>query len=162
MAKKKDLSPTQKVEIAVGITAAAVAAAGTYFLYGSKQAEKNHTKVKSWMLKAKAEALDALESAKEMSKDEYEELIEGIAGTYASVKDATKGDLSSFKNEMKEYWEHIEEKGKKIVKKAPAKKAAKKTAKKSATKKAAKKSVKKAAKKTAKKAVKKSTKKSSA
>ncbi len=161
MAKKKDLSPTQKVEIAVGITAAAVAAAGAYFLYGSKQAENNRTKVKSWMLSAKAEALKTLESAKAMSKEEYEELIEGIAGTYASLKDASKGDISSFKNEMKEYWEHIEKKGKKLATKKPAKKAAAKVTK--TAKKAAKKTVKKATaakkttKKTAKKAVKKTT-----
>lgn len=169
MAKKKDLSPTQKVEIAVGITAAAVAAAGTYFLYGSKHASNNRKKVKSWMLNAKAEALSALESAQEMSQEEYEQLIEGIASTYASVQGATKGDLSAFKEEMKDYWGHIEKNGKQLVKKAAkkvagekvSKKPAKKTAKKAPAKKTTKKTTKKAAKKApAKKTTKKTAKKS--
>lgn len=155
--KKKEISPTQKVEIAVGITAAAVAAAGAYFLYGSKHAEQNRKKVKSWMLKAKAEVLDTLEKAQHMSKEEYEQLIEGVAVTYSSMKDASKGDINAFKNEMKDYWQHIEKKGKKMAMEA-VKKAAKKTTKKAAkkaTKKAAKKTTKKAAKKTAKKTTKK-------
>ena len=38
-----------------------MAAAGTYFLYGSKDAKKNRKAVKSWALKAKAEVLEALE-----------------------------------------------------------------------------------------------------
>lgn len=129
MAKtKKSLSSSQKVELAVGITAAAVAAAGTYFLYGSKYAEKNRKKVKSWMLKAKAEALDKLEEAQHMSREEYEQMIEAIAATYASVKDASKGDLNAFKKEMKEHWAMIEKKGKKMAIKAVAEVAAKKAA----------------------------------
>jgi len=163
MATKKSkniLSPTQKVEIAVGLTAAAVAAAGTYFLYGSKDAAKNRKKVKSWMLNAKGEVLSTLEKAQHMSKAEYEQLIEGVAATYSSMKDASKGDMAAFKKEMKEYWGEIEKKGKKMAASAVAsavKKTAKKTAKK-ATKKASKtttKVAKKAAKKTTKKVAKK-------
>lgn len=166
MAKKKEVTAAQKVEIAVGITAAAVAAAGAYFLYGSKNAEKNRKKVKGWMLKAKGEVLDALDEAQHMTQEEYEQLIEGVTTTYASVKGATKGDLSAFKKEMKEYWEQIEKQGKKVAAKAMKKAAttAKKTAKKTAVKKTAKKAAKKAptkkaAKKTAKKSAKKTTKK---
>lgn len=150
---KQTLSATQKVEIAVGLTAAAVAAAGTYFLYGSKDAAKNRKKVKSWMLNAKAEVLSTLEKAQHMSKAEYEQLIESVAATYSSMKDASKGDVSAFKKEMKEYWGEIEKKGKKMAAGAVA------TAVKKATKKTAKKAVKKTAKKTAKKTTKKVTKK---
>jgi hypothetical protein len=46
--KKADSwSTQQKVGLAVGLTATAVAAAGAYFLYGSEDAKKNRTKVKS-------------------------------------------------------------------------------------------------------------------
>lgn len=164
MAKKKNLSSAQKVEIAVGITAAAVAAAGTYFLYGSKNAAKNRQKVKSWMLKAKAEVLDTLEEAQHMTKDEYDQLIEQVSAAYQSAKhNASKADIVAFKKEMKEHWEHIEKAGKKMAKKTATtvKKRATKKAPKKAAKKTAKKSTKKAAKKTAKKATKKATKKKS-
>lgn len=150
MAKKKSNSSKSSqhdyaaIGAGVGITAAAAAAAGAYFLYGSKSAKANRKKVKSWMLKAKAEALEALETAENMSWEEYEDLIENIAGTYASLKDASRKDISEFKKEMKDCWTKIE-KNASAPKRAtrqrsggPAKKAAKKTAKKTA-KKAAKK-----------------------
>jgi hypothetical protein len=109
MAAKKSsgLSNKEKLSIGVGLTAAAVAAAGTFFLYGSKSAAKNRKAVKSWMLKAKAEVLEGLEKAQEMSQAEYEELIEKVSGAYAQVQAATKTDISGFKKEMKEHWQKI-------------------------------------------------------
>lgn len=151
MAKKakKEISTEQKIGMGVGLTAAAVAAAGAYFLYGSDKATKNRKVVKSWALKAKAEVLEKLEDAKEMSADEYEELIAAVAGTYASAKGATKKDLKEFAGEMQDHWKTIEKLGKtkskvnarksregalgqkqvkkavkKVTKKAPVKKAA--------------------------------------
>ncbi len=152
--KKEELTPVEKLEIGVGLTAAAVTAAGASFLYGSKNAAKNRKTVKSWALKAKAEVLETLEDAKEMTEDEYHDVINAVAGTYEGLKNATKGDIKEFKAEMKEHWSAIE----KVAK--PKKKAAKKAVKKAA-KKAPKKAAKKAVKKTAKKAVKKAPKKKS-
>jgi len=149
----KELTSVEKLEIGVGLTAAAVAAAGAYFLYGSKNAAKNRTTVKSWALKAKAEVLERLEDAKEMTESEFEELVGAVAGTYSGVKSATKGDIKEFKNEMMDHWGAIEKFAK------PKKKAVKKAAKKAVTK--AKKAVKKTtnkAKKVTKKTAKKTTK----
>ena len=152
--KKKELSSAQKVEIGVGLTAAAVAAAGAYFLYGSKNAEKNRKTVKSWALKAKADVLEKLEDAKEMTREEYQEVVLAAAAAYSGAKTATKKDLKEFTGEMMDHWEALE----KSVNKA--KKATVKAAK--STKKSAAKNVKKTAKKavkTAKKTAKKVTKK---
>lgn len=123
-AKKPVLSDNQKISIGVGLTAAAVAAAGTFFLYGSKGASKNRKAVKSWVLKAKAEVLEKLETAKEMTADEYMQLIDTVGGAYAGIKEASKVDISTFKKEMKEHWNKIEKTAapkKKAVKKAVAK-----------------------------------------
>ena len=150
MSKKKSkqdhfLSTEQKLGIGVGITAAAAAAVGTYFLYGSEDAEKNRKKVRSWMLKAKADVLERLERAQEMTKEEYEEVVNTIGAAYADLQDASKKDIKEFKDEMKAHWQTIE----KYAKKAPNK--AKKSAKKAT------KTAKKAAKTTAKKATKNTT-----
>lgn len=140
MAKKETkndgISAAQKVTLGVGLTAAAVAAASTYFLYGSKNAPKNRKAVKSWILKAKGEVLEALEKAEDMTKAEYEALIEMIAGAYGAVQGASKNEIAEFKKEMKSHWDKIQKSG--VVKKAvnavtPAKKAA--PAKKTAAKK---------------------------
>jgi hypothetical protein len=163
MAKKKntkiELSSVEKFEIGVGLTAAAVAAAGTFFLYGSKNAAKNRKKVKSWALKAKAEVLEKLEDAQEMTEAEYKELVQAVAGAYSGVKSATKGDIKEFQKEMMEHWQAIEKFAKPKVKKA--KKAAKKTAKRARKTVSKTKPKKKPTKKTAKKTAKKATKKTS-
>ena len=170
MAKKKEpeLTQNQKIAAGVGLTAAAVAAAGAYFLYGSKDADKNRKSVKSWALKAKAEVLEKMEDAKKMSKDEYEDLVNSVASAYTGAKGATKSDIKSFSSEMKEYWSAIESKAKPAAKAAAlalatemARKGTKKVMKKAskpATKKAAK-TAKKAVKKPASKTTKKTAKK---
>ncbi|MBP6881141.1 MAG: hypothetical protein KBC35_00760 [Candidatus Pacebacteria bacterium] len=131
--KKSGMTSAEKIGVGVGLTAAAVAAAGAYFLYGSKSAAKNRKAVKSWALKAKAEVLEKLENAKEMTQEEFQELVAGVAGTYSAVKSASKAEVKEFKDEMMDSWKAIEKtvKPKKaaakkaVAKKAPAKKAAK-------------------------------------
>ncbi len=129
--KKTEMTSAQKISVGVGLTAAAVAAASTYFLYGSKGAAKNRKAVKSWALKAKAEVLEKLEEAKEMTQDDYENLINTVATVYSELKTASRADIKSFKDEMKDQWKAIEKVAapKKVAKKA-AKAPVKKTAKK--------------------------------
>lgn len=129
-AKKEGISSGEKVGIGVALTAAAVAAAGTYFLYGSSNAAKNRKTVKGWMLKAKGEALEAMEKAGNMTAEEYQTLIDGIAAGYSQVKGASKADIVDFKKEMMQHWQKIA-KGVGGAKKT-AKKATKKVAKKTA------------------------------
>ncbi len=146
--KQKGLSNTEKMSIGVGLTAAAVAAAGAFFLAGSKNAAKNRKVVKSWVLKAKAEVLEGLEKAQQMSQAEYEALVEHVGAAYAQVQTVSKADISGFKKEMKEQWQKIAKTAapkKKSVKKVVATKAAAAVTK-VATKAVAKKVAKKAAK----------------
>lgn len=114
--------------IGVALTTAAVAAAGTYFLYGSPNAAKNRKKVKGWMLKAKGEVLEALEQAGKMTQEEYQNVVDGIATGYSHLQNASRADIAEFKKEMMDHWHKIAKSTK------PAKKAAKKTAKKTAKK----------------------------
>jgi len=170
MAKKKTgkkivVSDAQKLGIGVGLTTAAVAAAGAYFLYGSKDAPDNRKKVKSGILRAKAEVLETLENAKEITEDEFHDLVNGVVETYSKAQSLSKKDLSEFKSEMVDNWEDLVASGtakvmtieqiakkvakrKTVVKKAPAKKTvAKKAVKKAPAKKVVKKTVTKVAKK---------------
>lgn len=132
MAKKTEgtksaASPAEKnnkvVATGIGLGAAAVAAAGAFFLYGSKNAAKNRKQVKSWALKAKAEVLEKLEDASEMTHKEYDDLIKSVAQAYAGAKNASKKDLVEFSKEMKDHWNAIEKAA------APLKKTTKATAK---------------------------------
>lgn len=128
MAIKKGLDAGEKVGIAVGLTAAAVAAAGAYFLAGSKNAAKNRKVVKSWALKAKAEVLEGLENAKKMSEEEYRELLGTVSQAYMSAQKVSSKDMTDFKGEMLDHWKKIEKSF------APKKKAVKKEVKKTVKK----------------------------
>jgi len=154
--KRHSVSDAEKVGIGVGLTAAAVAAAGAYFLYGSKNAAQNRKKVKSWMLKARAEVLEALEKAEHMTEKEYNALVDSVGGVYGKLQSATRGDIADFKREMKEQWKNIEKSG--VIQEIGygAMKGAARGAGKG-VKKAAKKSTKKSAKKSSKKSTKKTS-----
>jgi len=132
MAQKKatkGISTAQKVGIGFGLTAAAVTAAGAYFLYGSKEAKKNRTKVKGWVLKAKGDVLEALEKAEAITEDEYNKLVETASKAYGTVKKATAGEVRDFKKEMYDHWSQLQKSS--VVKKmSTPKKTAKKVAKK--------------------------------
>ncbi len=128
-----------KVSIGFGLTAAAATVAGAYFLYGSKKASQNRKKVKSWTLKAKAEVLEGLEKAEQLTEDDYKKLVETATGLYGTVKDVTKGEVVDFKKEMLTHWTDLQKNtavrklvgaaakkmvAKTVAPKAPAKKAA--------------------------------------
>ena len=101
---KGGMNTAQKVGIGFGLTAAAVTAAGAYFLYGSKQSVQNRKKIKGWMLKAKGEVLEALEKAESITEEEYKALVETASGAYSTMKNATAGEVKDFKKEMDEHW----------------------------------------------------------
>lgn len=104
----KNLSTSQKVGLGVGLTATALAAVGGYFLYGSKDAAKNRKKAKSWMLKAKAEVLEGLESAKHMTEEEYEALVQNVVKGYKTAKKGSARELVDFAKDMHGQWKEIE------------------------------------------------------
>lgn len=104
----KGMNTTQKVGIGFGLTTAAVAAAGAYFLYGSKQSTQNRKKVKGWMLKAKGEVLEALEKAETITEGEYKALVDTASGVYSTMKHATAGEVKDFKKEMNEHWTKLQ------------------------------------------------------
>ena len=124
---KKSLSGEQKVGIGIGLTAAAVAAAGTYFLYGSKNASKNRKAVKGWALRAKGEVLEALEKAEHLTEKEFDALIASVGKSYGKLSHVSKNDVDSFKKEMLSHWKQLSKTVGSATKKA--KKSARKTVK---------------------------------
>ena len=148
--KKSGMSDAQKLGIGVGLTTAAVAAAGAYFLYGADDAKKTRKKVKSGILRAKAEVLETLENAHEITEDEFRDVIDGVVQTYSKVQSLSKKDLKEFKADMLENWEDLVKGG--VAKVMTVEQIAKKAAKRKGTKKSTKKTVKKATKKSTKKA----------
>jgi len=126
--KKQTKSTAKKVGLVAAGLGAIAAVVGSYFMYGSKNAAKNRKAVKSWVFKAKAEVLEALENTQEITKQEYDKLIDQVSSAYENVKEVTKTEMADFKREMKAHWEDIAKTAEKTTK--VAKKTAKKTVKK--------------------------------
>lgn len=123
MAKKKTGSSTGKVMlIGAGLVAAATAA---YFL----SSPKRRAAAKSWAIKMKADVIEKLERAKDLSEDQYHTLIDQVSAKYAKVKDAAPEEISEVVADLKKKWSHLRGGAKKSAKKA-VKKVTKKSSKK--------------------------------
>jgi len=125
---EKKMGAGKKAAIGVGIAAIVAAAAGTFFLYGTKKGAKTRKQIKGWMLKAKGEILEKIEDAKDLSQETYNKIVDEIQAKYKAVKSIDAKDLADFSKEMKSHWKGIQGEIKKKIK--PAKKVSRKNAKK--------------------------------
>ena len=100
-----------KTVVTVGMGAALVAAAATaasgYFLYGTKTGVKKRKQMKGWMLKAKGEVLENIESLKDINEQAYEKIVNTVMAKYSKVKEINPAELASMKKELKSHWKHI-------------------------------------------------------
>lgn len=110
----------------VGITALAAAGVAAGILLFGKNGPKNRKAIKAWTLKAKADILEKMEKAKDMSQDTYHSIVDGATAKYAKLKDVTPEELAALTKELKGHWNTI----KRQVGGTQAKKAVKKATKK--------------------------------
>ena len=103
----------KKISIVKGVAvgaALAAAAAGTYFLYGSKNAAKNRKKVKAWTLMAKGEILEQIENLSEVNEEIYHKVIKEVSDKYQALKKLDRKDVMEFVDELKSHWRGIAKK----------------------------------------------------
>ncbi len=130
----------------IAATAAAAAAAGAYWLYGAKDAAKHRKMAKSFMLKARADVMDAVERVKDIDKTQYLAIVDKIVAKYSHVAGVTAAEVAQMTKDLKAAWSHMQSvhvtaKGLKKVASKPARHSGGKAApKKSTPKKSAKKS----------------------
>jgi hypothetical protein len=131
-----DLGTGTAIGVAAAATAAAAAAAGAYWLYGAKHAAKHRKMAKSFMLKARADVMDAVEKVKDIDKTAYLAIVDKVVAKYSAVAGVTADEVAQMTKDLKAAWTHINAihvtaKGlkkvapkavQKVAKKAPAKK----------------------------------------
>ncbi|HVY72846.1 MAG TPA: hypothetical protein VG984_02260 [Candidatus Paceibacterota bacterium] len=118
MAKKNSNSSSKGVAVGAGLAAAAIAAAGAYWFYGSSDAKKHRAQVKSWMLKARAEVLEAVEKLGDIDKQTYLNIVDQIVGRYSKLQGVTAKELASVTKNLKATWSHMDKARKSGTKKA--------------------------------------------
>ena len=125
-AKKKTSSASRvtKTAVAVGVAGAAAAAIGAYWLYGAQHAAKHRKMAASWMLKARAEVMEAVAKLGQIDKTAYVAIVDEVVNKYAKLHNST-AEIAQMTKEMKAAWSHIHAATK------PAKRAVKKLTKRS-------------------------------
>ena len=107
---------------AVGAAALVAAAAGAYWFYGSKEAQKHRKTARSWMLKARGEVLEAVEGvvekAGEIDKEKYMGIVADAVKRYSKSAGATRQELTQMAKDMKGAWQHMQKVSKRGSKKA--------------------------------------------
>ncbi len=108
MVQKKTTSSNTGTKVALGLAGLAVASlAGAYFLYG-KNGAKNRKAIKAWTLRAKADILEKLEKAKEVSQETFHAVVDEISAKYGSkIKDIDPADIEKFAKDIKKHWKDI-------------------------------------------------------
>lgn len=126
------------VGVSVGVAAAAAAAgAAAYWLYGAKNAARHRKQAKSWMLKARADVLDAVERMTDIDKSKYLQIVDQVVKRYAGTAGATAQDLKQMAKDLQASWVHMQTAGKRGARGAgAARKAVKRVTKKSPARKA--------------------------
>ncbi len=93
--------------VGAGIATLVAAVAGTYFLYGSKNAGKRRKQIRGWALKAKGEILEKFESLSEISEEIYHRIVKEVADRYEGLKHIEPSELKEFRSELQTNWGKI-------------------------------------------------------
>lgn len=83
------------------------AAAGAYYIYGNKNAQKQIKKVKGWALKAKGEVIERLERIKAVDEELYHKVVDAVMNKYQKVKGIDIAEVASVAKELKSHWNNI-------------------------------------------------------
>lgn len=98
---------TKDKMIGAGIGLAALAAAGTYFLYG-KRGAKNRETISGWALQLKGQVLEKMEKLTNVNQEEYNKLIEESVERFGRVRNVSASELKLVAADLKSAWSHID------------------------------------------------------
>ncbi|MBA3733003.1 hypothetical protein H0W91_01355 [Patescibacteria group bacterium] len=126
MAKNNTNSAGGNVAVGVGLGMLAALSAGAYYLYGTKEGATRRVKIRGWMLKAKGEVLEKLETLKDVNEGTYNELIDRVMKKYQGLKNLDQEEVAILISDLKKHWKNI--KGRLSQDSKPAKPRARKAA----------------------------------
>jgi hypothetical protein len=106
MKQKKTTTSSKVVTFAiVGASLAALAATAYFFLGPDGKKHQRHTK--AWVIKMKAEIIEKLEQAREVSQPMYDEIIDSVAAEYTKAMSANHEEIRQIANDLKNHWKTI-------------------------------------------------------
>lgn len=91
--------------IVLGASLAGLAATAYFFL--GPQGKKNQKHAKAWAIKMKADVIEKLETAREISEPVYHEIIDSVAAKYEKGMKASQEEISELARDLKKHWKTI-------------------------------------------------------
>ena len=89
---------------AIGAGLAGIAAA--YFFLGPK-GKIHQKKTKAWAIKMRADVVEKLEEARDMSEPAYHQIIDSVAKEYERKAKVGREEIQSLANDLKKHWKLI-------------------------------------------------------
>lgn len=83
----------------------AALAAGYYFLGPDGKRHQKHAK--SWAIKMKADVIEKLEDAQDVTEEMYSDIVDSIAAKYDKGVIATKEEVDDLAKDLKKHWKQI-------------------------------------------------------
>lgn len=105
--KNKKKGKGKKIGMAVAGVAAAVAAGVAYL--SSKRGEKHRKQLQAWMRDAKHDVINRLEKMEEVTKEEYDRIVDTVADEYKKAHGIAKEEMDEFSRSLKNHWNRIAE-----------------------------------------------------
>lgn len=103
--KKEENKSNVATYAIIGASAAGLAAA-TYFFFGPKgKINRKHTQ--AWAIKMKADVIETLETAQQITEPIYHEIIDSVALNYKNGKKASQDEVDAIANDLKKHWKSI-------------------------------------------------------
>lgn len=109
MAKKNTEGAGKAIAVGAGI---AVLSTAAYLLFGP-EGKKHRKDLQSWMIKMKAEVMEKMEKAKELSGETYEEIVNAVESKYKGMKNVDAELLAKEVAELKRNWKALAKEAKK-------------------------------------------------
>ena len=101
MQKKTHSSNAMKLTV-LGASLAGLAATA-YFFLGPK-GKKHQRHAKAWVVKMKAEVIEKLEKARDITEPVYHEIIDTVAKEYEKGKKAGGEEIAELVKDLKKHW----------------------------------------------------------
>lgn len=104
--KKKIIEKKSNIAKYATIGAGLASIATAYFFLGPK-GEKHQKQMKTWAIKMKADVVEKLEEARDMSELAYHQIIDSVAQEYEKKAKVGREEIQSLAKDLKKHWNII-------------------------------------------------------
>ncbi len=102
-AEDKENNKRSKLPLAGLLGAAAI---GAVYLYG-KNKQRVQRRLRGWMLKVKGEVMEQVSEVEELTREEYESIVDTAVDKYKAKKQEAAEEFEQTRRQLKSQWEEI-------------------------------------------------------